>query len=86
MISFDVKNVELTNIDDAWQHQEDRRNLTPYHRDKFALKFKEVIAIKAKERQRGGQGGILLPPTLAEAKETCQELAEMTGVATSTLE
>jgi hypothetical protein len=35
----------------AWQHQENRRNLTPYQRGEIALQFKPMIAAKAKERQ-----------------------------------
>jgi hypothetical protein len=88
-IPYAIKKVELDNLDNAklwaWQHQENRRNLTPYYRSELALQFKEVIATKAKERQRCGQGGILLPSKSAEAKETRQELAKMAGVAASTL-
>jgi hypothetical protein len=89
-IPYAVKNVELDSLQDAkfwaWQHQENRRNLTPYYRSELALKFKEIIATKLKERQRCGQGGILLPQILAEAKETRQELADMAGVSHTTLD
>lgn len=88
-ISFNVRQLEFENLDDAklWagRHQEHRRNLTAFHRSELALKLKESIAAKAKERQRCGPGGILLPPKSAEAKETRQELAEVAGVAPSTL-
>jgi ParB-like chromosome segregation protein Spo0J len=88
-IPYAIKNVELENLEDAklwaWQHQENRRNMTPFVRSELALKFKDIVAAKAKERQRCGQGGILLPSKSAEAKETRQELAEMAGVAPSTL-
>jgi ParB-like chromosome segregation protein Spo0J len=91
-IPYAVKNVELDNLENAkfwtWQHQENRRNLTPYHRGELALRFKEVIAAKAKERQRAAGGnhkGQPVPSKSAEPKDTRQELAEMAGVATSTL-
>ena len=35
----------------AWQHQEHRRNLTPFQRGEIALQFKPFIEAKAKERQ-----------------------------------
>ena len=88
-IPFGIKNIKFDGLDDAkfwiWKHQESRRNLTPYHRAELALKLKDVIAAKAKERQKGGQGGILLPPKSADAKETRQELAQIANVAPSTL-
>ena len=35
----------------ACQHQEHRRNLTPFQRGEISLQFKPMIAAKAKERQ-----------------------------------
>ena len=35
----------------AWQHQEHRRNLTPFQRGEIALQFKSFIEAKSKERQ-----------------------------------
>lgn len=88
-IPFAVKSIVLENLDDAklWagRHQEHRRNLADYHKAELALKLKDVYAAKAKERQRGGQGGILLPSTLTEAKETRQELAQLAGVSSGNL-
>ena len=88
-IPFAVKNIVLENLDEAklWagKHQENRRNLSPYLRSELALKLKDVIAAKSKERQKGGPGGILLPQTFAEAKETRQELAEIADVSHTTL-
>ena len=88
-IPFSVQNIVFDNLDAAkfwtWKHQEHRRNLTPYHRAELALKFKDTIATKSKERQKGGQGGILLPQTFAEAKETRQELGEIADVSHTTL-
>jgi ParB-like chromosome segregation protein Spo0J len=83
-IPFAVKSVVLENLDDAklwaWQHQDNRRNLSSFQRAEIALKFKDVLATKAKERQRCGQGGILLPANLPEAKETRDEIAELAGI------
>jgi len=89
-IPFGIKSIHFETLDDAklwiWKHQESRRNLTPYQRAELALKFKNVIAAKAKERQKGGQGGVLLPATLPEAKETRHELAELAGIGSRTLD
>jgi hypothetical protein len=83
-IAYAVKNVELASLEDAqfwaWQHQDNRRNLTPFIRAEIALQFKGRIAAKARERQRCGQGGILLPANLPEAKETREEIAELAGI------
>jgi len=40
----------------------------------------EKIAAKAKEKQCGGQGGILLPQNSAKAIETRKELSKLAGV------
>ena len=90
-LPFAIKNVVLDSLEDAklwaWQHQANRRNLTPYHRSELALKLKDVIAARAKERQKGGQGGILLCPTLDKANsvDTKKELAELAEVSHGTL-
>ena len=50
-------------------------------RSELALKLKPMLAAQAKERQRGGQGGILLPQNSAEAKgETREDIAKIAGV------
>jgi len=90
-LSFGVKNVHFESLDEAklWicKHQANRRNLTPYHRGELALKFKDVVAAKAKERQ--GQRNDLrennIPSKSAECKETRQELAQIANLAPSTL-
>ncbi len=88
-IPFAVNSIVLDSLDEAkfwtWQHQKHRRNLTAYHRAELALKLKDVIMAKAKERQRGGQGGVLLPQNSAEGKETRQELAEISSVSHDTV-
>ena len=97
-ITFSTNTVVLDNLDDAklwaWKHQEHRRNLTAYHRAELTLKLKDVIATKAKERQKASGGdrkseeAKSVPPKSAEpvtARETRQELAEIAMVAPSTL-
>ena len=50
-------------------------------RSELALKLKPMLAAQAKKRQRGGQGGILLPQNSAEAKgETREDIAKIAGV------
>ena len=50
------------------------------------LKLKPLIAAKAKENQRGGQGGVLLPANSPKANvETRQELAKLSGVSHDTI-
>ena len=50
-------------------------------RSELALKLKPMLAAQAKERQRGGQGGILLRQNSAEAKgETREDIAKIAGV------
>lgn len=58
------------------------RNLT-----RLALRLKPVIAEKAKENQRGGQGGILLSQKSVEAKpiDTQKELAVVAGLSHDTI-
>lgn len=89
-IPFNVRQLEFDSLDDAklWagRHQEHRRNLTDYHRAELTLKLKVSIAAKAKERQRCGPGGVLLPQNFAEGKETRQELAGIAGVSHTTLD
>ena len=61
-IPFDVKQMEFETLEDAkfwaWEHQEHRRNLTPYQRTELALKFKPQIEKRARERQRGQKQSI----------------------------
>lgn len=62
-----------------------RRNLPLYERARLALELKPIIAEKAKENQRGGQGGVLLPQISAKATDTRQELAAIAGVSHDTI-
>jgi len=88
-IPFAVKSVVLDSLDDAklwaWKHQENRRNLTPFHRAEIALKLKDVVAAKAKERQVRKPADSV-PATLPEQKEPRQELAELAGLGSRTLD
>jgi hypothetical protein len=87
-IPFSVQNIVFEDLDAAklwaWKHQEHRRNLTAFHRSELALKLKDVISAKAKERQIRKPADFV-PPTLAEQKETRQEVAEIANVSNGTL-
>ena len=98
-IPFSVQNIVFDNLDAAklwaWKHQEHRRNLTPFHRAELALKLKDTIAAKAKERQKASGGdrkseqAKSVPATLpepVETKETRQELADLAGIGSRTLD
>ena len=89
-IPFSVQSIVFENLDAAklwaWKHQEHRRNLTAFHRAELALKLKETIAAKAKERQKASGGdrkseqAKSVPANLPEPvapKETREELAEI---------
>ena len=96
-IPFSVQNIVFENLDAAklwaWKHQEHRRNLTPFHRAELALKLKEAMSLKAKERQRAAGGdhtsemGKALCPTLDKAQliDTKKELAVVADVSHGTL-
>jgi len=62
--------------------------LSPYDRARLALKLKDVIAAQAKEKQRGGQGGVLLYQNSDKASEsihTTITLAKEAGVSHDTI-
>ena len=88
-ISFEVKQLEFETLDDAmlwaWTHQENRRNLAPFQKAELALKFKPQIEKQARERQRGGQGGVLLCQTSDKAIDTKKELAKTAGISHDTM-
>jgi ParB-like chromosome segregation protein Spo0J len=92
-IPFAVKSVVLENLDEAkiwiWQHQGNRRNLTDFQRIEIALKLKDAIAAKAKERQLASlKQNNTVPQNSAEritSKETRQELAEIADVSHDTI-
>lgn len=88
-IEYRTEEKEFSDRDAAMQwiilNQFGRRNLPIYERARLALRLKPILAARAKERQRGGQGGILLPQKSAEAKETREELAKVAGVSRDTI-
>ena len=89
-ISFKVKQRDFKNLEDVklwmWKHQESRRNLTLFQRAEIALKMKSVLVVQAKERQRGGQGGILLSQNSGQANgKTERELARRAGLSHDTI-
>ena len=62
------------------RNQLGRRNITLACRCELAEKLAEALKPKAKENQRGGQGGILLPPILAKAIDARERAAKEAGV------
>lgn len=82
---------EFADRDEAIQwiilNQFGRRNLPMYERARLALRLKPVISAKAKERQQGGQGGVLLSQKSVEAKpvDTQKELAKIANVSHDTM-
>lgn len=66
------------------RNQFGRRNLSAYQRSVLALQLKDTLADQARERQRGGQGGILLLENSPKAN-TRQELATVAGVSDNTI-
>lgn len=88
-IPFALTNVVFDSLDDAklwiWKHQENRRNLTSFQRAEIALKLKDSLAAKAKERQVRKPANFV-PQILAEQKETRKELAEVAQISHTTLE
>lgn len=61
-----------------------RRNLSGFQRAELALMMKPIEEAKAKERQRCGQGGVLLRENSREAR-TDETVAAMAGVSSNTL-
>lgn len=62
-----------------------RRNINGFQRSELAIELKPIIAARAKENQRGGQGGVLLSQKSVEAKDTQKELAAIAGVSHDTI-
>jgi hypothetical protein len=90
-IPYTVTNIDFDSLDDAklWilRHQGNRRNLTPFQRIELALKFKDIVAARAKERQgqRNDLHGDNIPQIFAECLETRQELVAIEWTSVSTL-
>ena len=97
-ITFGVKNLIVDDLESAkywaWNNQDKRRNLAPYQRAEIAMRLKEAVAARAKDRQRAAGGDHTnasekaLTQLVAEplvAKETRQELAEIAKMSHATL-
>ncbi len=89
-IKFNIIEKNFSNREDVkiWiiKNQFGRRNISAYDRSRLALQLEPLIAGKAKERQKGGQGGILLSQKSVEAKiDTQKELATLAGVSHDTI-
>lgn len=90
-IPFETIEMDFPTRDDVivWiiKNQFGRRNLPAYERARLALRLKPVIAERAKENQRGGQGGVLLSQKSVEANpiDTQKEIATVAGVSHDTI-
>ncbi len=91
-IPFSVQTIVFDDLDSAklwaWKHQEHRRNLTAFHRTEIALKLKDTIAAKAKDRQLAGLKQASVGETFPQregASKTREELAEIANVSDRTV-
>tara|TARA_Y100000592_G_C5447338_1_gene306722 strand:+ start:44 stop:1180 length:1137 start_codon:yes stop_codon:yes gene_type:complete len=90
-LEYKTINKEFENEDEVkeWMilNQFGRRNLSAYQRSVLALELEDVFRIKAKENQKGGQGGVLLKQNSAEANpiETRKELSKVASVSHDTI-
>ncbi|MCL2745447.1 MAG: hypothetical protein FWE67_16525 [Planctomycetaceae bacterium] len=81
-LPFAVRELEFDSLQSAklwaWQHQENRRNLTPFQRIEISLQFKPQIAEKAKKRQgkRNDLARTNIPATLPECREARTDLMD----------
>jgi N6-adenosine-specific RNA methylase IME4 len=92
-INFTTVEKEFADINavKVWMinNQFGRRNLISYVRTVLALRLKEIYSEIAKENQKGGQGGILLPQTFGEANkkenETNYKIGKIADVSSETI-
>lgn len=81
-IPFDIIEMEFEDRDaiKLWilQHQLARRNLNDFQRIELVLRFKDVLAAKAKENQRAAGGAV--PMKSAKPFDTRDNMAIMAGV------
>ena len=91
-VPFQTVQKDFTDRNDAklWmmQNQLARRNLGDIQRIEIVNKCEDAVKAKAKERQAGGQGGVLLRENLPEANKgrATEELGAMAGVSRKTYE
>ena len=92
MIPYRIERRNFASRDEAmlWmlRNQLSRRNLNDFQRVEMVRKCEGAVKAQAKERQRGGQGGILLPEKLPEAirDDSRDTLGAMAGVSGKTYE
>lgn len=89
-IPFKTVSMEFENRDAVmfWmmKNQLSRRNLTTFQRLEIVEKLKPVISKQAKERQQGGQGGVLLQQNSVKANiNTQNELAKLANTSHDTV-
>jgi N6-adenosine-specific RNA methylase IME4 len=92
-MNYETLEKEFENINRVkeWMinNQFGRRNLNSYVRTVLVLRLKEIISEIAKENQKGGQGGVLLPQKSAEANklenETRYKLSKIANVSHDTV-
>jgi len=91
-VAFKTEELEFENEYDAveWiiKNQFGRRNLSAYRRIVLGLKLRQLIAMKAKDRQRGGLGGKELIQKSGEANDpicTDRKIAKIVGVSHDTV-
>ena len=87
-LDYDILKKEFENRDTVKEwiiiNQFSRRNLSAYDRALLALKYKPIFEKKARERQKCGQGGLLLNQNSDEAN-TNKELGKMVGLSHDTI-
>ena len=87
-LDYDILEKEFENRDTVKEwiiiNQFSRRNLSAYDRALLALKYKPIFEKKARERQKCGQGGLLLNQNSDEAN-TNKELGKMVGLSHDTI-
>ncbi len=87
-IPFNTVQKDFANRDKAREwiilNQFGRRNLTAFQRAELALQLELWVKAEAKERQRGGRGGVLLVQKSSQAKSR-DEIASIAGISHDTL-
>jgi len=96
-LPFEVRQMEFASIDDArywaWEHQEHRRNLSPFQKAELALLFKPMLTAQGKENMSHGGSkkssqhsnqGCLISDNLGTV-DTTKELAKKAGIGRDTM-
>lgn len=91
-------NIEFSTVQHAFDSRDDviswiisnqihQRNLSSFARTELAMRVEQILREKAKNRQRGGKGGVLLPPKLAEAKSDVRDqVSKIAGISHGTFD